>query len=135
MQEFFYLFLKKDLPSNTLKPIFVKYPQTKSENIVDTYFNTPVKDPYRWLEDDRSEETKAWEEAQNQVTENYLGNIPFRNKIKERLSELWNYEKRSAPFKEGNYIYFSKNDGLQNQNVVYRQKENEAAEVFLDPNT
>lgn len=114
----------------------VNYPETKTVDSIDSYFGVKVNDPYRWLEDDRSKETEAWVKAQNEVTNNYLGNIPFRNELKERLSNLWNYEKISAPFKEGNYMYFSKNDGLQNQYVVYRKKigsENE--ELFLDPNT
>ncbi|UKM65448.1 prolyl oligopeptidase family serine peptidase [Flavobacteriaceae bacterium GSB9] len=113
----------------------MKYPQTKVENIIDTYFGVEVKDSYRWLEDDRSAETKAWVEAQNQVTNNYLQKIPYRNDLKNRLSKLWNYEKRSAPCKEGDYIYFSKNQGLQNQSVVYRKKTNGEEEIFLDPNT
>ncbi|MFL1010496.1 prolyl oligopeptidase family serine peptidase [Flavisericum labens] len=113
----------------------MKYSQTKAENIIDTYFGVEVEDPYRWLEDDTSKETEAWVKAQNKVTNSYLEGIPFRNQLKERLSELWNYEKRSAPFKEGDYNYFSKNNGLQNQSAIYRQKENGEAEVFLDPNT
>jgi prolyl oligopeptidase len=111
------------------------YPETKKENIQDNYFGTVVQDPYRWLEDDRSEKTKAWVEAQNKVTQKYLAQIPFRGAIKERLKELMNYEKYSQPFKEGEYTYFYKNTGLQNQSVLYRQKEGAAAEVFLDPNT
>ncbi|WP_378186164.1 prolyl oligopeptidase family protein [Aquimarina sp. W85] len=114
----------------------VVYPKTKKVDTVDTYFDTQVKDPYRWLEDDRSKETEAWVTQQNEVTFGYLKNIPFRNDLKERLSDLWNYEKISAPFKEGEYTYFYKNDGLQNQYVLYRFKnEGDAPEVFLDPNT
>jgi len=116
----------------------VKYPKTKKDNTVDTYFGVEVKDPYRWLEDDRSKETAAWVKAQNKVTFNYLEKIPFREALKNRLSELWNYEKVGAPFKEGKYTYFYKNDGLQNQNVIYRYKTGdspETAEIFLDPNT
>ncbi|WP_354334530.1 prolyl oligopeptidase family serine peptidase [Pedobacter sp. CG_S7] len=111
------------------------YPETKKENIQDTYFGTIVQDPYRWLEDDRSAETKSWVDAQNAVTQKYLAQIPFRGAIKERLTKLMNYEKFSQPFKEGEYTYFYKNSGLQNQSVLYRQKENSEAEVFLDPNT
>ncbi|HEX9601294.1 MAG TPA: prolyl oligopeptidase family serine peptidase [Mariniflexile sp.] len=117
------------------KKVPVNYPETKTVDSIDSYFGVKVNDPYRWLEDDRSKETETWVKAQNKVTNNYLDNIPFRNELKERLSNLWNYEKISAPFKEGNYMYFSKNDGLQNQYVVYRKKigsENE--ELFLDPN-
>ncbi|MFD0977301.1 prolyl oligopeptidase family serine peptidase [Salinimicrobium gaetbulicola] len=113
----------------------LEYPETKKVDTVDTYFGTDVKDPYRWLEDDRSAETEAWVKAQNEVTFGYLENIPFREELKNRLSELWNYEKIGAPFKEGDYIYFYKNDGLQNQYVLYRKKsENDTPEVFLDPN-
>ncbi|MES2456158.1 MAG: prolyl oligopeptidase family serine peptidase [Bacteroidota bacterium] len=111
------------------------YPNTEKGNIQDNYFGTTVADPYRWLEDDRAEDTKAWVSAQNEVTQQYLQQIPFRNKIKERLSTLMNYEKYSQPFKEGDYTYFYKNTGLQNQSVLYRQKEGGIPEVFLDPNT
>ncbi|MTJ01701.1 prolyl oligopeptidase family protein [Idiomarina piscisalsi] len=113
----------------------MQYPETRKGDVVDTYFGTEVADPYRWLEDDRSEETEAWVKAQNEVTFSHLEKIPFREKIEERLTELWNYEKVSAPRFEGGYIYFYKNDGLQNQYVVYRKKSEDAeAEVFLDPN-
>jgi len=118
--------------------IKLTYPETKKVDTVDTYFGETVKDPYRWLEDDRSAETEAWVKAENKVTQDYLANIPYREQLKERLSKLWNYEKIGSPFKEGNYTYFYKNDGLQNQYVIYRYKtgENpETAEVFLDPNT
>lgn len=114
------------------------YPETKQVDTVDAYFDTEVKDPYRWLEDDRSDETGEWVKAQNELTFGYLENIPYRNKLKERLSEVWNYEKIGAPFKRGDYTYFSKNDGLQNQFVYYRYKNEdspESTEVFLDPNT
>ena len=111
------------------------YPKTNKIDISDTYFGNTVKDPYRWLEDDRSTETKAWVEAENLVTQNYLNRIPFRTAIKSRLETLWNYEKFTAPFKEGAFTYFYKNDGLQNQYVLYRQKEKGNPEVFLNPNT
>ncbi len=113
----------------------ITYPETKKVDTVDTYFDTEIKDPYRWLEDDMSTETEAWVEAQNKVTFRYLDQIPYREELKNRLEKLWNYEKISAPFKEGDYTYFYKNNGLQNQYVVYRQKGNEEPEVFLDPNT
>ena len=113
----------------------LKYPQTKKVNTVDTYFGTEINDPYRWLEDDRSKETEAWVKAQNEVTFNYLNKIPFRENFKKRLEEIWNYEKYSAPFKRGEYTYYYKNDGLQNQSVLYRQKGEENPEVFLNPNT
>ncbi len=123
--------------SATKKPeITVTYPETKKVDTVDTYFGVEVADPYRWLEDDLSEETAAWVKAENKVTFGYLEKIPFRNKIKERLEKLWNYEKVGAPIKHGDYYYFYKNDGLQNQYVLYRKKDlnSEDAEVFIDPN-
>lgn len=113
----------------------MNYPTTAKADFVDTYFGTEVKDPYRWLEDDRSAETEAWVKTQNKTTFGYLENIPFRNDLKNRLERLWNYEKVTAPFKEGNHTYFYKNDGLQNHYVVYREKGDSEAEVFLDPNT
>ena len=113
----------------------MSYPETRKGDVVDTYFGTEVADPYRWLEDDRSEETENWVKAQNEVTFAHLESIPYRETIEKRLTELWNYEKISAPFKEGDYTYFYKNDGLQNQYVVYRQRGDEDPEVFLDPNT
>ncbi|MCM5662222.1 prolyl oligopeptidase family serine peptidase [Galbibacter mesophilus] len=118
------------------KDLTLKYPATKKVDTIDTYFDTEVKDPYRWLEDDMSDETAEWVKAENEVTFGYLEKIPFRNQLKQRLEQLWNYEKISAPFKEGDYTYFYKNDGLQNQYVVYRKKgEDGKEEVFLDPNT
>ena len=116
-------------------PAKLDYIQTKKTDSVDVYFGTQVKDPYRWLEDDRSEETAAWVQAQNEVTYGFLDRIPYREQLKQRLEKLWNYEKLSAPFKEGAYTYFYKNNGLQNQYVVYRTKNNGDPEVFLDPNT
>ncbi|RUO42072.1 S9 family peptidase [Pseudidiomarina aestuarii] len=113
----------------------ITYPTTYQGDVVDTYFGTQVPDPYRWLEDDRSTETEAWVKAQNEVTFGYLEQIPYRQAIEDRLSALWNYEKVSAPFKEGDYTYFYKNDGLQNQSVVYRTDADGNTEVFLDPNT
>ena len=118
------------------KPLItLNYPETKTVDSVDTYFGEEVKDPFRWLEDDRSKETEDWVKAQNKTTFAYLDKIPFREELKERLTKLWNYEKIGAPFIEGDYTYFSKNDGLQNQNVYYRKKGDGDAEVFLDPNT
>lgn len=113
----------------------MSYPETKKAAVTDTYHGVQVQDPYRWLEDDRSEETASWVNAQNKVTQEYLARIPFREEIRERLTDLWNYEKYSAPFREGEYIYFYKNDGLQNQSVLYRQKNGGEPEIFLDPNT
>ncbi len=113
----------------------MKYPKTARGAVVDTYFGTNVADPYRWLEDDRSKETDVWVDAQNNVTFEYLNKIPFRAAYKARLEKLWNYEKFSAPFKEGEFTYFYKNNGLQNQFVLWREKKGMAADVFLDPNT
>ncbi len=112
----------------------ITYPKTQKGDVADIYFGTKVADPYRWLEDDRSAETKAWVEAQNKVTQNYLNKITYRKDIQNKLTELWNYEKFSAPFKEGGFTYFYKNNGLQNQSVLYRQKDGSEPEVFLDPN-
>ncbi len=112
----------------------IVYPVTKKDDVVDSYFGTKVHDPYRWLEDDKSEETSSWVKEQNKVTFGYLETIPYRDEIKSRLEKIWNYEKYTAPHKEGAYIYFSRNNGLQNQFVIYRQKNNEEPEVFLDPN-
>ena len=113
----------------------INYPQTKKTDKVDSYFETKVSDPYRWLEDDRSLETADWVKAQNQVTFGYLATIPFRDAIKQRMEKLWNYEKVSAPFKEGKYTYYYKNNGLQNQSVLYRKDASGNEELFLDPNT
>lgn len=113
----------------------IKYPVTNKGTVVDTYFDTAVPDPYRWLEDDRSDETAAWVKAENEVTYGYLDKIPFRDALKARMEKLWNYEKIGSPSKEGNFTYFSKNNGLQNQSVVYRKDASGKEEVFLDPNT
>lgn len=111
------------------------YPLSKAGGQKDVYFGQTINDPYRWLEDDLGDDTKQWVTAQNKVTNAYLAQIPFRDAIKKRMTELWNYEKYSAPFKEGDYTYFYKNDGLQNQAVLYRQLGEGKPEVFLDPNT
>ena len=114
----------------------MNYPETQKKPVFDVFFDQEVVDNYRWLEDDRSEETADWVRAQNDVTFNYLNKIPFREQLKERLTGLWNYEKNGTPFKEGKYTYFYKNDGLQNQYVIYRYADKiENAEVFLDPNS
>jgi prolyl oligopeptidase len=113
----------------------IQYPFSAIGTQQDIYFDRPVSDPYRWLEDDRSEETGHWVQAQNAITEQYLSSIPYRNSISTRLAEMWNYPKYSSPFKEGDYYYFFKNDGLQNQAVMYRQKGLDGEpSVFLDPN-
>mgnify|MGYP000082256065 FL=1 len=116
------------------KSIKLNYPKTIKKAVIDTLFGTEIIDNYRWLEDDRSEETESWVKAENEVSFNYLSEIPFREQLKRRLTELWNYEKLSAPFIEGDYTYFYKNDGLQNQNVIYRKKDGKET-LFLDPNT
>ena len=111
------------------------YPETKKGAVVDTYFGETVADPYRWLEDDMSDETAQWVKTQNNLTFSYLEQVPYRDTLKQRLEKLMNYEKISAPFTEGDYTYFYKNDGLQNQYVLYRSKDGAEVEVFLDPNT
>jgi prolyl oligopeptidase len=111
------------------------YPETKKGNVVDDYFGTKINDTYQWLENDTAADVISWVDEQNKLAHNYLGQIPYRNKIKNRLTEIWNYPKYSSPFKEGDYYYFFKNDGLQNQSVLYRQLGiNGEHEVFLDPN-
>jgi prolyl oligopeptidase len=123
-------------PSKVEPPaVKIEYPITVEGEVVDTYFENQVADPYRWLEDDRSAETEAWVSAQNQTTQAFLKGIPYREKIADVVRNLLNYERISAPFKEGQYTYYYKNDGLQNQSVVYRQKGTEEAEIFIDPNT
>ena len=112
----------------------VTYPNTQKEIIKDIYFGTEVEDPYRWLEDDKSPKVKDWITEQNKLTFSYLEQIPERGLLKNRLEELWNYEKIGTPFKEGDYTYYYKNDGLQNQYVLYRKKNEEKEEVFIDPN-
>jgi prolyl oligopeptidase len=112
----------------------MRYPQTKKGPVKDTYFGTVVDDPYRWLEDDQSAETIDWVKRQNEATQSYLSQIPFKTAIKERLTKLMNFERYSQPVREGEYTYFYKNSGLQNQSVFYRQKGEEEPEVFLDPN-
>lgn len=121
----------------SFKPIDVKYPETKKDTtVIDNYFGTPVADPYRWLENDTSAETAAWVKAQNEVTNGYLNQIPFRDAIRKRYTELYNYEKFYSPFKEGGFNYYYLNSGLQNHAVLYREsEEGKDREVFLDPNT
>ncbi len=112
------------------------HPKTTKQNVIDTYFGIEVPDPYRWLEDDRSEATKHWVTSQNEYTKSYLDTIPFKAQLYKRLAHLWNYEKISAPFRAGTYTYYYKNDGLQQQAVLYRyQNKNDPPELFLDPNT
>lgn len=116
-------------------PAQIKYPVSKKGNQVDDYHGTKVADPYRWLEDDVSADTKAWVTAENAVTFDYLAKIPYRDGFKKRIETLANYAKYSSPERKGDWFYFSKNDGLQNQSVLYRQKGLDAKpELVLDPN-
>lgn len=111
------------------------YPETTKGDVVDDYFGTKVADPYQWLENDTAADVQAWVKAENEVTQNYLSQIPYRETIKNRLTQIWDFPKYSSPFKEGDWYYFFKNEGLQNQSILYRQKGlNGNPEVFLDPN-
>ncbi len=115
--------------------IVLKYPKTKKTNQVDDYFGTKVADPYRWLEDDNSTETKAWVDEENKITFSYLDKIPFRDKVKKRLTQLWNYEKLSAPVKKAGMYFSFYNDGLQNQAVLYMQLSSKDKRIeLIDPN-
>ena len=114
----------------------LQYPKAAKDGTVDEYFGTKVADPYRWLENDTSAQTAAWVEAENKVTNAYLAKIPFRQKLLKRLTELSNYEKIGAPRKRHGKWYFYKNNGLQNQYVLYQMDElGSEPRVFLDPNT
>src|SRR2546425_2384280 len=117
-------------PAQTLQ-----YPAARKSDVVDDYHGTRVPDPYRWLEDPDSPESRAWIEAQNRLTAAYLAEIPARRTIRERLTRLWNYPKYGTPFRKGRRYFFFKNDGLQNQSVLYRQASLTAdPETLLDPN-
>ena len=122
---------------NATKLSVKEYPETRKDaTVVDEYFGTKVADPYRWLENDTTAETAQWVDAQRAVTEDYLSQIPFRETLKQRMTELVNYERFSLPSKRFNRYIFSKNDGLQNQNVIYIQNSlDEEPSVLLDPNT
>ncbi|HOO85100.1 MAG TPA: S9 family peptidase, partial [Prolixibacteraceae bacterium] len=120
--------------SCTQKPV-VQYPETKKDQVVDNYFGVDVEDPYRWLEDDNSDETKAWVEAQNKVTFDYLEKLPHREQINKRLTELWDYPKTGTPFNISGRWFVFKNDGLQNQSVLYTMDDIDSEPyVLLDPN-
>ena len=112
----------------------LKYPETKKVDHFDEYFGTKINDSYRWLENDRAEDTKDWVQREVAFTNDYLKKIPFREEIRAQLKDIWNYEKISAPFKEGEFTYFYKNDGLQAQSVLYRTDKAGKTEIFLDPN-
>lgn len=128
---------KAETPKEMRTEIELKgYPEVHKDSISDDYFGTKISDPYRWLENDTSAETEAWVKAQNEVTFDYLAQIPYRNDIEERLTELWDYEKQSAPFKHGDYYFMYKNDGVQNQSVLFYQTGLDGeASVLIDPNT
>ncbi|MBC7383116.1 MAG: S9 family peptidase [Bacteroidia bacterium] len=134
------LFACNNKPMDQKKITIQPAPQAHKDVTVDDYFGTKVADPYRWLENDTAAEVVQWVKDQNKTTQHYLEQIPYRDQIKKRLTEIWNFPKYTAPFKEGDYYYFSKNDGLQNQNVLYRTKQIELkegaddVELFLDPN-
>ena len=117
------------------RPALAPYPETRRGAVTDVYFGTEVADPYRWLEDDRSEETAAWVEAQNRVTFDYLGSLPSRAAMRERVARLIDYPREGRPFRAGDYWYFRANTGLQNQDVVYRRQGDGEPELFIDPNT
>lgn len=121
--------------SEPLEDISITYPETRMGDVVDTYFGVEVPDPYRWLEDDLSNETADWVKAQNEVTAGYLMQIPYRAELKERLENVWDYEKETAPFREGDFTYFYRNNGLQDQYVAYRENDDGNEELFLNPNT
>ena len=113
----------------------LSYPETKTTDVTDDYHGTQIADPYRWLENDTTAETAAWVEAQNKVTFDYLQKIPFREQIKNRLTKIWDYPKYSVTFKKGTRYFYFKNDGMQNQSVMYVQENLEAEpRVLLDPN-
>ena len=129
-----FLALSTMISCNTEKPI--QYPPTKKGDVKDTIFGTVVEDPYRWLEDDNSAETAEWVKSQNELTFGYLAKLPYRDQIKARLTELWDYPKFETPFKEAGIYFFKKNNGLQNQSVLYMTKDlNAEPTVLLDPNT
>ena len=110
-------------------------PPTRTADVVDDYHGTRVPDPYRWLEDTESAETTAWVEAQNAVTFAWLGAIPERTRIRERLTQLWDYERYSTPWRRGTREFWFRNDGLQNQSVLYTAEQGGPASILLDPNT
>jgi prolyl oligopeptidase len=113
----------------------VIYPKAKKVNQSDDYFGTKVNDPYRWLEDDNATDTKEWVQQENRVTFDYLSAIPYRQKIKDRLTSLWNFPKMTSPFRKGDFYFYYKNDGLQNQNVLYYEKSFKSKPILLlDPN-
>lgn len=134
----FYLMAGRDqqaAPSQTAGPVLQAYPATARGEVVDNYFGNAVADPYRWLEDDRSEATGEWVTAQNEVTHSYIKAIPYRGPIEQLLTAKWDYEKPGRPIHVGDTTYWFHNSGLQNQAVMYQQRKGEEPRVFLDPNT
>jgi prolyl oligopeptidase len=135
------MYLKTTILSIALIPLTtfsqkIEYPKVEQGNVVEDYFGTQVSDPYRWLEDENSEATKNFVEQQREVTNAYLSEIPFREKLKNQLADLWDYETMGAPSKHGNYYVLSRNDGKQNQAITYIKKGKDGKEeVFIDPNT
>ncbi|MCX7696622.1 MAG: prolyl oligopeptidase family serine peptidase [Bacteroidales bacterium] len=120
----------------TANPQKIEYPSTRMADHYETFFGVEVNDPYRWLEDENSDETRQWIEQQNKITFSFLSSIPFRDKIRERLVQLWNYEKRSLPWRKKDLFFYFKNDGLQNQSVLYIRRGDMGEEkVLLDPNS
>lgn len=122
--------------TSTVEQPKLTYPKTRKVDSVHTYFGVKVADPYGWLEDDKSDSTAAWVNAQNKVTMDYLGKIPFRDKIRSRLQKIWNFEKMSAPYRKGDRYFFSRNNGVQNQSVLFMKEGLNAPEKqLIDPNT
>jgi prolyl oligopeptidase len=127
--------LASSCKSGGTKEAKMAYSTAKKVDTVFDYNGTKVADPYNWLEADGSDDVKNWIEEENKLTFGYIDSIPYKQNIRKRLEEIWNYPKYSAPSKKGDYYFFSKNDGLQNQSVIYRQKGLDGEpEVFLDPN-
>ena len=136
MKNFLLLTVMIGIASCTTPTSRLHYPETRKDTVVDTFFQTPVEDPYRWLEDDNSVETAQWVEKQNEVTFAYLNGLPGRDSIKARLTELMDYPRISAPYKRAGKYFFSKNDGLQNQSVLFMADSLKGVpRVLLDPNT
>ncbi|MEO5583445.1 MAG: S9 family peptidase, partial [Saprospiraceae bacterium] len=127
----------KDMHSSSPNPIIpVSYPVTDTDDVVENYHGSSLADPYRWMEDDTAAKVEDWVKKQNEVTSGYLSKIPYRKEIRKRYEELYNYTKMTSPYKVGDYYFYYKNDGLQNQAVIYIQKGHENnADVFIDPNT
>ena len=133
MKEYIFLVLIALLLNTSCTNNKIIYPVTDIIPVTESYYGEEILDNYRWLEDDTSEKTKDWVERQNRTTFKYLSQIKFREDLKGKFEKIWNYEKLSSPFFEGDYIYYYRNNGLQNQYVLYRKKD-DVEEIFLDPN-